>query len=217
MVVAIGMYPMSGPTAFLTLTPYKMTIPYWLPLFSFLGLLYASWDLESRLLSLSKYVEREFDQAKDHMGNSVFMRDHLCEYAFKDVQSNAHKVNKVHSTGSYIRAIVKRAQSILDEVKEEELQNRKKGRSILHSRFLVVFSESYWVSNLLYCRALEDYRAKRFRKWFKWYKLYTYVLLVFLTYLMLATVVSIRYVRNTRSTYVYNLYHLNHFRKRFAR
>jgi len=192
MLVALMMYPMSGQMLSLSKTTFafKITIPYWLPLFSFLGLLYASWDLESRLLSLSKYVEREFDQAKDHMGNSVFMRDHLCEYAFKDVQSNAHKVNKVHSTGSYIRAIVKRAQSILDEVKEEELQNRKKGRSILHSRFLVVFSESYWVSNLLYCRALEDYRAKRFRKWFKWYKLYTYVLLVFLTYLMLATVVS---------------------------
>merc|ERR1719335_976579 len=97
MLVALMMYPMSGQMLSLSKTTFafKITIPYWLPLFSFLGLLYASWDLESRLLSLSKYVEREFDQAKDHMGNSVFMRDHLCELAFEDVQKHALDSGKV--------------------------------------------------------------------------------------------------------------------------
>merc|ERR1719359_1135545 len=184
------MYPMSGTAVFLSLKPYKMTVPYWLPLFSFLGLLYASWDLESRLLSLSKYVEREFDKAKDHMGNSVFMRDHLCEFAFRHAQKHAMESGKNHSTGSYIRAIVKKAQAVVQEVTEEELKDQHKGRSILHSRFLVVFSNTYWVSNLLYCPTLDDYRATRFRKWFKLYKGYTYVLLAFLSYLMVATCVS---------------------------
>merc|ERR1719235_1897263 len=118
------MYPMSGNMFSFakTMFAFKITISYWLPLFSFLGLLYASWDLESRLLSLSKYVEREFDQAKDHMGNSVFMRDHLAEFAFRDVKSHAESCQKVHTTGSYIRAIVKRAQGLLAEVAEEELK-----------------------------------------------------------------------------------------------
>jgi hypothetical protein len=192
MIVALCMYPMSGAMFSFSKTvfSFKITITYWLPLFSFLGLLYASWDLESRLLSLSKYVEREFDQAKDHMGNSVFMRDHLCELAFEDVQRHSLQAQKVHSTGSYIRAIVKRAQGLLAECAEDDLKARKRGRSILHSRFLVVFSSNYWVSSLLYCASLDDYRAKRFRKWFRLYKGYTYLLLLFLMYLMTATVIS---------------------------
>lgn len=212
MVVAIGMYPMSGPTAFLTLTPYKMTIPYWLPLFSFLGLLYASWDLESRLLSLAKYVEREFDQAKDHMGNSVFMRDHLCEVAFEDVQKHALDSGKVHTTGSYISAIVKRASSLVAEVHESELAKRKQSRSILHSRFLVVFSSTYWISKLLYCPTLDDYRAKRFRKWFKLYKFYTYILLIFLMYLTIATVVThLRHQQIINASWFTTAFNVEHF------
>lgn len=190
MVVALCMYPMSGTAVLLSFKVYKMTVPYWLPLGSFLGLLYASWDLESRLLSLSKYVEREFDMAKDHMGNSVFIRDHLCEFAFRDAQKHAMDNGKVHSTGSYIRAIVKRAQALIEEVNAEELAQKGKGRSILHSRFLVVFSNDYWVSNLLYCPTLDDDRAMQFRRWFKLYKGYTYMLLVFLLYLMVATVIT---------------------------
>merc|ERR1719335_613841 len=46
MFVAIAMYPMSG-VAF-SLVKVKLTLSYWLPLLSFMGLLYASWDLESR-------------------------------------------------------------------------------------------------------------------------------------------------------------------------
>lgn len=188
MIVALLMYPLSG--VVFSWMKVKLTVSYWLPLLSFLGLLYASWDLESRLLSLSKYVEREFDQAKDHMSNSVFMRDHLCEYAFDDVQKHAKSAQKIHTTGSYIRAIVKRAQGLVGEVEEQELKDRQKGRSVLHSRFLVVFSSNYWVSRLLYCPMLDDYRAMRFRKWFKLYKGYTYILLIFLAYLMLATCVT---------------------------
>eukprot|EP00746_Dinoflagellata_sp_MGD_P002378 gnl/MRDRNA2_/MRDRNA2_104623_c0_seq1.p1 gnl/MRDRNA2_/MRDRNA2_104623_c0~~gnl/MRDRNA2_/MRDRNA2_104623_c0_seq1.p1 ORF type:complete len:468 (-),score=69.75 gnl/MRDRNA2_/MRDRNA2_104623_c0_seq1:3-1406(-) len=192
MIVALCMYPMSGAMFSLSETVYvfRITVAYWLPVFSFLGLLYTSWDLESRLLSLSKYVEREFDQAKDHMGNSVFMRDHLCEFAFHDVQTHSQQAQKVHTTGSYIRAIVKRAQSLLDEVHEDDLKKRKAGRSILHSRFLVVFSSTYWVSSMLYCPQLDDYRAQRFRKWFRVYKGFTYFLLLFIAYLTLATIVS---------------------------
>lgn len=188
MFVALLMYPMSG--VVFSWRKLKLTITYWLPLLSFVGLLYASWDLETRLLSLAKYVEREFESAKDHMSNSVFMQDHLCEVAFDDVQQHAHRVRKIHTTGSYIRAIVKRAQGLVEEVADQELRDARKARSIMHSRFLVVFSSTFWVSRLLYCPSLDDYRAQRFRKWFRWYKLYTFSLLPFLAYLMFATVIT---------------------------
>jgi len=163
-------------------------------------------------LSLAKYVEREFDQAKEHMGTSVFIRDHLCEFAFIDVQKHAMDAQNVHTTGSYIRAIVKRAKGLVQEVEEEELIERRRGRSVLNSRFLVIFSNSYWVSNLLYCPTLDDYRAKRFRKWFKLYRGYSYLLLTFLAYLMLATVVShLHHQGLLQTSWFTEFFHVEHF------
>jgi len=182
--LALLMYPFSH--AMYSLRKIELTFAYWLPVLSFLGLLYTSWDLETRLLSLAKYVEREFGEAKAHIAKSVFIRDYLCEVAFEDVQKHALDAGKIHTTGSYIRAIVKRAQGLIDANAPPPL----KARSIFHSRFLVVFSNAYWVPRLLYCPSLDDYRARRFRKWFRLYKAYTYFLLVFLAYLIFSTVVS---------------------------
>merc|ERR1719214_267154 len=91
MVIALCMYPLSG--AMFSIKSLKMTIPYWLPLFSFLGVLYASWDLETRLLSLSKYVEREFDDAKIHIDTSLFMPDYVARQGF--IAARTSKVKEI--------------------------------------------------------------------------------------------------------------------------
>lgn len=65
----------------------EFTIPYWIPVFSFLGLLYTSWDLEDRLLSLPKFVENDPEWAKQYHMECYFIQDHVASTAF-------HKVHK---------------------------------------------------------------------------------------------------------------------------
>jgi hypothetical protein len=189
MMIAVFMYPATGN---LHLKGLKATVAYWIPMVSFIGLLYTSWDIETRLLSLAKYVEREFDDAKTHMQCSVFIRDYLCRDAFMRVRDSSRKQQMIHSTGSYIKAIVKKAQKLCAH---EEKWNQPKetvlgGQDHRMDSFWMAFSRHYWVTDFLYCPALEDKRAQKFRWWFRLYFFYTTVLLLFFVYLGIATIVS---------------------------
>lgn len=186
MVMGILMYPATGN---LHMHGIKVTIAYWIPVFSFLAMLYASWDIETRLLSLAKYVEREFDDAKVHMQNSVFLRDYLMRRAFLRVRDTSRKMKKIHTTGSYVKAIVKMAEQMClteSEWMSEVMADEAAGQD----SFFVAFSNSYWVTEFLYCPALEDARAKKFRLWMRVYITYTVILMLFLTYLAMATIIS---------------------------
>lgn len=188
MVLGMMMYPATGN---FHLHGVKATLGYWIPIMSFLGMLYSTWDLETRLLSLAKYVEREFDDAKVHMHNSVFIRDYFCKKAFERVRDTARKVDKIHTTGSYIKAIVKMAEKMATEKQwtgevEAEIENEAAG----YDSFFVAFSKKYWVADFLYCPALEDTRARKFRNWFRAYAVYTFLLMALFLYLFVATVVS---------------------------
>jgi len=188
-IFSLLMYPFTGNVH---LQGLKLTVAYWLPILSFLAMLYASWDLETRLLSLGKYVEREFDDAKIHIDNSVFIRDYLMRQAFEIVKTDARKEAKSHRTGKYIRAIVSTAEqlvreSMVDETGSITLQgDAASGKET----FFMAFSQSYWVNDFLYCPSLRDKRALKFRRLFLVYKVYTWCLMLFLLYLAFATCVS---------------------------
>jgi hypothetical protein len=184
--VASLMYPATGN---LHIAGMKATVAYWIPVVSFMAMLYASWDLETRLVSLAKYVEREFDDAKVHMQNSVFLRDYLCRQAFERVRDTSRKMQKIHGTGSYVRAVVKMAMKMCRTEKQWSLQYQGDEHSGYDS-FFVAFSRTYWVTDFLYCPQLEDKRARKFRAWFRVYFIYTFALLTFFLYLGVATIVS---------------------------
>merc|ERR1719191_1583664 len=82
--ICLTMYPLTGsmgPKSFL------QTLPFWIPVFSFWGMLYSQWDLETRLVSVAKFVENDVEWAGEHVRNSFFLRDYMAERAF-------HKVHK---------------------------------------------------------------------------------------------------------------------------
>merc|ERR1719321_137567 len=189
MCTGVLMYPATGNLHF---SGMKATVAYWIPVLSFLGMLYASWDLETRLLSLAKYVEREFDDAKVHMQNSVFIRDYFCKKAFERVRDSSRRVKKIHTTGSYIKSIIKMAEKMATTEKqwtgeaEAVIENEAAG----YDSFFVAFSNKYWVSDFLHCPALEDKRATKFRRWLSIYMVYTFMLMGLFVYLAIATVIS---------------------------
>lgn len=186
MCMGMFMYPATGN---LHISGMKGTAAYWIPVVSFMGMLYASWDLETRLVSLAKYVEREFDDAKIHMQNSVFLRDYLAKQAFERVRDSSRKMKKVHTTGSYVKAVVKMAIKMCRTEKEWSMPVAGDEHAG-HDSFFVAFSRHFWVTDFLYCPSLEDARAKKFRAWFRVYFAYTLLLLFFLSYLTIATIVS---------------------------
>merc|ERR1719409_802974 len=99
MLVACMLYPLNP--SLLSIRGLKLTASFWIPLASFIGgVLYASWDLETRLLSLSKYVEREFEDAKIHIDNSLFMPDYVARQGFLSARKNRQKAIRLRAQSS---------------------------------------------------------------------------------------------------------------------
>merc|ERR1719355_478419 len=97
MLFALLLYPL-GAGHLMSVRGLKMTASYWIPMASFIGgVLYASWDLETRLLSLSKYVEREFDDAKVHIDSSLFMPDYVARQGFLSARKNRQKAIRLRA------------------------------------------------------------------------------------------------------------------------
>merc|ERR1719408_63836 len=151
-------------------------MPFWIPMGSFIGgVLYASWDLETRLLSLSKYVEREFEDAKIHIDTSLFMPDYVARQGFIAARSAKTKEIKLrsmsteafgsprtaeadgspvrlttaHTTGMYIRAIAQKAMYL--ESKGKLLAPEHDEASTGQDSLFASFRSDYWVVAFLYC------------------------------------------------------------------
>merc|ERR1719197_1947553 len=83
----------------LALADVEMTLPYWFPVLSSLGLLYTNWDLETRLLSLSKFVEEDPEWAKHYHNQCYFIRDNVASVAFARVQEKLHSLGDPDAAG----------------------------------------------------------------------------------------------------------------------
>merc|ERR1719313_2449450 len=96
----------------LTAKGILLTLPFWIPVISFWAFFFTQWDLETRLLSLSKFVERDVEWSNKHMLESFFLRDYVAETALLNVakkletQEPAPKL----TIGGYIRLIAEEAE-----------------------------------------------------------------------------------------------------------
>jgi len=226
--IAFFLYPLGG-SGLMSVHGLKITAPFWVPLASFVGgVLYASWDLETRLLSLSKYVEREFDDAKIHIDTSLFMPDYVARQGFiaartskvKEIsrskastesgESSPVRLAAAHTTGLYIRAIATKAMHL--EAKGKLLAPEHDEAGTGQDSLLSTFRSDYWVVAFLFCPHLEDERAVRFRRVLQIYKAYAFLMVGFLIYLFLCSGVSHlqRQGRIEESTFT-NFFHVERF------
>lgn len=182
MVLCLLMYPM---TSTLTGKGILLTLPFWIPVISFWAFFFSQWDLESRLLSLSKFVERDVEWSNKHMLESFFLRDYVAEAALNSViktletQEPAPKL----TMGEYIRLIAEEAERMQREGHEPD-------EALASKTLLASWFSRYWVKLLVYSEYLVDEEALRFQWWFFLYKVFTVTLIVFVLALCFITAVT---------------------------
>merc|ERR1719408_333914 len=189
-------------------------MPFWIPMGSFIGgVLYASWDLETRLLSLAKYVEREFENAKVHIDSSLFMPDYVARQGFIAVQAGMGIMTSQGApptTGTYIRAIAQKAKELDSAGKLHSAENDVAAQ--IQQSLFASFRSDYWVVAFLFCPHLNDERAVKFRRLLIVYKIYAFLMVGFLLYLFVCSGVSHlqRQERIQESTFT-RMFHVERF------
>lgn len=188
LLLSMMIYPLGGG---MTIRAIKATLPYWIPVLSFSGMIYSYWDLESRLLSLSKFVELNVDWAKRHIAMSYFIRDYVAEDAYWRIWGGSAG-HEVFTTGEFIRELVKECESLekLDN-QFDVLAVRSEGQAMLQQ-----WAPDYWVTDFLYTTQIMDdpeegdTSRQDFRLWFRVYLWYTILISTLLVYFLLATLTT---------------------------
>lgn len=176
-------YPLTGT---LTFQRILLTLPFWIPVASFTAMLYTQWDLESRLLTVAKFVETDVEWANEHMAVSYFIRDYEAEVAYKNVaiELNKEKPAPRLDTGELIAKIINEAARMNDA--GEEADENQASKTILDS-----WLPSYWVKQLLYSPYLHDKHAQNFHTWYRMYFIFTCVMILILLVLATMTVITL--------------------------
>merc|ERR1719199_782728 len=182
------MYPLGG---LCSMRAFKATLPYWIPVLSFSGMIYSYWDLESRLLSLSKFVERNVNWAKKHIAMSYFIRDYVAEAAYWNIWERTEDA-EAFGTGEFIQQLVRECERL------ERLHNRFDDlmAAVDHEAMIKQWTPDYWVTSFLLTTrirdnpAVDDRTREDFRIWFRVYLWYTLLICFLFIFLLLSTVVT---------------------------
>lgn len=182
MALCVLMYPMTWAVTF---PKIAVTLPFWIPVLSFGAMLFSQWDLETRLLSVSKFVESDVEWANTHMLESYFLRDYVAEAATHRVvkKLEAESSKPQLTMGEYIHMICNEAESMHNDGEEPD--------EALASKTLVSsWSSTYWVKLLVYSEYVVDAEYKKFHWWFAGYKVFTLVMVTFFLSLAFVTTVT---------------------------
>lgn len=169
-ILGLGIYVFDGHAFFSRLI---RTLPYWFPVLSAFSMLWCTWDVEYRLITLSKYVERNFEDALHHLGSCVFLRDYVFKAGVQSLQ-NGKGFRKDAGIGTNIKDVVEEVEKLEYEGKLDELQPWP------HDSRL-------WMSEIIYGPSHQDGRSRSFHFWFRIYRVYTVAMLFFLLSLMTST------------------------------
>lgn len=185
MVLCLLMYPM---TSALTVKGILVTLPFWIPVISFGAMLFCQWDLETRLVSVAKFVEHDVDWASKHMRESYFLRDYVAEAALRNVIARLEKqeVMPKLTMGEYIALIA-------DEAESMHANGEEPDETLASKTVFAAWSSRYWVKLVVYSDYVVDEEAVTFRWWFSLYKAFTILLIVFFLALCFITVVTHMY------------------------
>lgn len=195
--LCLTMYPLAGTIGFRQIL---QTFSFWVPVMSCAGMLYTQWDIETRLVSVSKLVEEDSEWAGNHVRNSFFLRDYVAEEAFRRVRDRFEKQNPAPElkTSQYIFQIACEAEKL--QHLEKDVRGLKKLKKDLkkkstHSIFWAV-TPWFWPYQFLYCRFLVDEEAKRFHFWFRIYFWFFVVLMLIFLFLSISTIVAVLIMQN---------------------
>lgn len=192
LVVGLLSYPLGNNMSFEAI---KLTLPYWIPVLSFSGMIYGYWDLESRLLSLSKFVEDDVTFAKRHLAKCYFIRDYVAEAAYWILDAKIRNdKEEPWLTGKYIEKLVEVCEALEGQQELEELEH---ARAASDTQLNVQqWHPKYWVSDFLWTECIVDARGfsekprEDFRRWFRVYFCYSCLILFILLYFLISTVVT---------------------------
>lgn len=184
MVLSMLMYPM---TSALTFKHVLVTLPYWLPVISFGVILWMQWDLETRLLSVAKFIEDDVEWANTHMLESFFLKDYVAAAALNNVMKTLEQQNPAPqlTMGEFIT-------DIAEEAERMHLAGEEPDEKLAHRTLSSSWSSEYWVQLIVNndCHYLVDEEANEFRWWFFIYKVFTIVLICALLSLGFTTAVT---------------------------
>jgi len=188
-VLCFLMYPFAGVTS---ARGIMQTLPFWIPVVSFGAMLYNQWDLEQRLVSVAKLVEKDVEWAGNHVKKSFFLRDYIAERAFHKVRKEFDKLRPAPqlTSGEYIKAIAEAAEMDHHHHLHDENEHDAKLKKQSHISVFWAVSPWYWMRQLLYSPYLVDQRAKNFHFWFSVYFVFTSALMLFLILLATLTIVT---------------------------
>lgn len=186
MVLCLLVYPMTWSLSF---SKILMTMPFWIPVLSFGFFLFCQWDLETRLLSVCKFVEGDVEWANKHMMESYFLRDYVAEAAFHNVLKKLEKQSQPPklTMGEYFMLICEEAERMYET-------GTQPTEDLASKTLIASWSSRYWVKLLIYSEYIVDEEAKKFHWWFGIYKAFTVFFVVF--FLGLAFITTVAHMHN---------------------
>jgi len=179
-VVGCTMYFFRDLTFVALLWGIKSTIPYWIPIISFLGMLYTTWDLELSLISVAKYVEDDLEWSQKHLMQTYLVRDYVAQAAWKKLK----KEQKLPKNGNMADLVKILATEVAAMQREGQSEGEKQW-------LLAVLSKEYWVTDLLYYDDLKDERTRGFHSWFTAFMWFVFCCGIIVLYLFMCTTFSV--------------------------
>jgi len=149
------------------------TLPYWIPVLSSFSMLWCTWEVEHRLITLSKYVKQNFEDSLHHLGSCVFVRDFVVKAGVQRLLSRKG-FREDAGIGTNIKQIVEEIESLELDGKLDELKPEPHDSDL-------------WISEIIYDPSHQDERSRSFRFWFRIYRFYTLAMVLFLLSLMNST------------------------------
>lgn len=167
-------------TAIALLWGIKSTIPYWIPIGSFLGMLYTSWDLEVTLIAVAKFVEDDLEWSQSHLLKTYVIRDYVAAAAWKKLKKE-NKLPKGEDMASHLKTLA------------TEVATMQKDGSVKPKQpfLLDVLAPDYWVTDLLYYEDLKDERTSGFHSWFLAFKWFVFFCSIIIVYMFSCTLFSV--------------------------
>lgn len=158
-----------------------LTVPYWLPIVSFLGMMYAYWDVETQLIPLAKLVEGDMNLARQELQKAYLIHDWAAKRAWKTHKSEWEAAGL--SMPQWVEAFT-------TECHKLEVQRGAEHTGTFRTLF-AIYNPHYWVKEILTSPAImTEPRARSFLCWFRVFELLMVLVCVLLAYLFFATTLT---------------------------
>eukprot|EP00747_Dinoflagellata_sp_TGD_P163489 gnl/TRDRNA2_/TRDRNA2_182195_c0_seq1.p1 gnl/TRDRNA2_/TRDRNA2_182195_c0~~gnl/TRDRNA2_/TRDRNA2_182195_c0_seq1.p1 ORF type:complete len:410 (-),score=79.02 gnl/TRDRNA2_/TRDRNA2_182195_c0_seq1:65-1294(-) len=180
---------------------FLFTLPYWIPIISFISLLFGSWVLQNRLVSVSNFVSKDVDWAKDEFEKTCLLKDFGAQVAWHDVVADidAGQEGMTFDTEEFIHFLVDKSQDMAGHegsVNYSELPDKVGGAKVMNPDYFGSlgwhgFDDRNWMKQMIVHPSMECPRNNIFKMWYGIFRVYRFIMTIIIIFCLISTGVSV--------------------------